>query len=365
MEEIAKVFCDLVSIPSPSGSELNTARYIKKYLEKMGLEPYFDNTGKYNQSNSGNLIVKIKGSGKRLLFVAHMDTVEDGDVGVKPIVDGETVRSDGNTILGADNKAGVAALLCALKLASKKKERNGIIAVFSTREEKGVMGVGYLKLRREVDFGFIIDGSGIPGGFVDKTIGYLLFSIDIYGKAAHAAVDPEKGINAVKTAGEILSKLKIGRDRYGNTMNIGTISGGQRVNVVPDHVVMNGEIRSYVEKQMHGKLAETEKIVKRICKKHKAKYRIRIDRKELMAPFVSKNKKIINYARKASEKAGTEFSVSTISGTTEANVLAAKGYDLLGISRGGELPHSKEESIKIKDMKTLSKVLLALMDTGS
>ena len=278
MEDIAKIFCNLVSIPSPSGSELKTSKYIKKYLERIGLKPYFDNTGKYNQSNSGNLIVRIRGNGKRLLFVAHMDTVEDGSRRIKPVVDGNVIRSDGNTVLGADNKAGVAALLCALKLASKKKNRNNIIAVFSTREEKGVMGVEYLKLKNEVDFGFIIDGSNVPGGFVDKTIGYLLFSIDIYGKAAHAAVDPEKGVNAVKVAGEILSELKIGRDRYGNTMNIGTIFGGQQVNIVPDHVVMNGEIRSYVEKQMHEKFAETEKIVKKICKKHKAKYRLGIDK---------------------------------------------------------------------------------------
>ncbi len=88
LEDVARIFCDLVSIPSPSGSELKTALYIKKHLEDMGLTPYFDNAGRYNQSNSGNLIVKLKGQGKTLLFVAHMDTVENGDRSIMPVRDG-------------------------------------------------------------------------------------------------------------------------------------------------------------------------------------------------------------------------------------------------------------------------------------
>ncbi len=250
-----------------------------------------------------------------------------------------------------------------MKSISKRKKRNNIIAVFSTREERGVMGVKYLRLKENIDFGFVIDGSGVPGGFVKRTRGYLLFNIEIYGKEAHAANDPEKGISAIKIAGIILSKLEIGVDKYGNTMNIGTISGGSGVNIVPGRVIMNGEIRSYAEKQMYRKFAYLKETVKEICKKHKAKYKIRIDKRELMAPFISKNVNIIEYAKKAAKKAEVEFSVSAINGTTEANILAAKKYNILGISVGGRLPHSKEESIRIEEMKTVGRVLLYLMET--
>ncbi len=361
LKDIAETFYELVSIPSPSGSELAVAEYIKKYLEDIGIKYYFDKTGKFNHSNSGNLIVKLKGSGKTILFVAHMDTVEIGDRKIKAVTKKGIIKSDGKTILGADNKAGVAPLLDALGKISKEKERNNIIAVFSTREEKGRMGVEFLNLKDNIDFGFVIDGSETAGGFVDRTRGYLLFGLEIYGKEAHAANDPEKGVNAIKIAGIILSLLKLGSDESGITMNIGKLSGGRQANVVPDYVVMEGEIRGYEKGIMDRRFEGMEKIVAEICERYGAKYKLTLDKGELMKPFSSRNMKILNYAKKAAGRAGMKFSVSAIKGTTEANVLVDKGYPILGISRGGGFPHSKDEYIKIEDMEAVSRLLVELM----
>lgn len=361
LKDITKIFYELVSIPSPSGSEIEVAEYIKKYLGNLGIKPYFDKTGRLNDSNSGNLIVKLKGSGKTILFIAHMDTVEIGDRRIKTVTDKGIIKSDGKTILGADNKAGIAPLLDALGKISKEKKRNNIIAVFSTREEKGRMGVEFLNLKERIDFGFVIDGSESAGGFINKSRGYLLFKLEIYGKEAHAANDPEKGINAIKIAGIILSILKLGSDGSGITMNIGKVSGGRQANVVPDYVIMEGEIRGYEKGPMDRRFEGMEKIVAKICEKYGAAYKLTVNKEELMDPFASGNLKILNYAKRAAERAGVRFSVSAIKGTTEANILVDRGYPILGISRGGGFPHSKDEYIRIEDMKTVSRLLVALM----
>ncbi|MCK5633334.1 M20/M25/M40 family metallo-hydrolase, partial [bacterium] len=220
LKDIVKTFCDLVKIPSPSGNEKNVMKYIKSYLKKINVKYELDNAGKYVKSNSGNLIAKIGNGKPTLMFVAHVDTVEDGKKQIKPVIKSGIIKSDGTTILGSDDKAGVAALLEAVKEVKDRKNLPITFAVFAVNEEKAPMGVKYLKIREKIDFVFDIDGSNKPGTFANKALGYISFKIHIYGKEAHAAMNPEKGANAIKTAGIIISKLKLQADSKG-TLNIG------------------------------------------------------------------------------------------------------------------------------------------------
>ncbi|MCL5413232.1 MAG: M20/M25/M40 family metallo-hydrolase, partial [Candidatus Marsarchaeota archaeon] len=136
-KDISSLFCNLVKIPSPSGKELEVARFISNYLRKSGIYHYTDRVGKTIGSNSGNLIAELKGEGPTIMFIAHIDTVETGNTPIKPVISDGTITSDGNTILGVDNKAAVAALMEALAEIKRKKTRPNIIAVFSVREEDG------------------------------------------------------------------------------------------------------------------------------------------------------------------------------------------------------------------------------------
>src|SRR3989344_8514702 len=216
--EIKQLFFKLVQIPSPSGKELMVAKFIKNYLSNLGINSTFDKSGLINSSDSGNLIAKIKGinCNQTILFVAHMDTVETGLSVIKPILKGDKIYSNGSTILGADNKGSITALLLALKEISKLKTRPTIFIVFSTREEQGQMGISLIKLNQNIDFAFNLDGAGKQGSFAYKTLGYLPFDLEIIGKQVHSAHEPEKGINALKVSSEIITKLPIGKNKQGH-----------------------------------------------------------------------------------------------------------------------------------------------------
>jgi len=361
-ESIAKIFCKLVAIPSPSGSEIEVARYIKESLDGIGVESHFDGSGAMNQSNSGNLIALIKGNMKtRVMFVAHMDTVEVGDRKVKPVIKRGNITSDGETILGADNKASVACLIAAAKGSIGLKKRPEIIFAFTSREENGLMGAKYIDIK-DVDYVFVLDGSKRTGIFISGSLGYLPFQIKINGRAAHAAMNPDKGANAIQAAGIFISRLKLGKDVLGGTMNIGTINGGTKINVIPDSVMMEGEVRGFTRQDIDDRLEHMEKELMRACELAKCSYEIIIKRENFIPPFLAGHEEdIIAIAKKAAAGAGLEFGLEKLSATCEANVLKQKYPMVLGINRGGSGPHSKSESISYKDLGNIERLVMEII----
>lgn len=210
-EPLTDTFCSLVSIPSPSGRESQVGRYIKLRLNRLGIRCRFDDTGAKNGSDTGNLVARIRGSGRGCIaFVAHMDTVESGKRPIKPIVSDGTITSDGRSILGVDNKSAVACLIDAADEFLKIKERPDIVLAFTTREENGVMGANYLKIGNASGI-FVLDLGGAIGTFIGGTLGYKHYKIDIVGKASHAAAEPEKGKNAIKAACLAVAELSLGK----------------------------------------------------------------------------------------------------------------------------------------------------------
>ena len=359
--KIVDTFVKLVSIPSPSGQERAVAEYIKRYLANSGIRSHFDNTGRLNDSDSGNLVARLDGENASIVFIAHIDTVEDGDEPIRPVVRDGTVTSDGRTVLGVDNKAAVASLMEAIKEIKRMKKHPTVTAVFSTREENGVMGVEYLKLDKERDIVFVIDAALTSGAFVNKALGQIPFTIEIYGKEAHAALDPERGINAVRAAALVVSRLRLGKATDGSTLNIGKIRGGSVVNVVPKKAVISGEVRAYSYAGMHSKLAAVENVVRAVCKKTGCSYKLNRRIKEGAPPFsVHPNKGIVALAKSASESAGLKFNLMSLSASGEANVLDSRGFAVLELCRGGKAPHSVNESVTEAELVTLKEVIVEI-----
>ncbi|MDE1811016.1 MAG: M20/M25/M40 family metallo-hydrolase, partial [Candidatus Micrarchaeota archaeon] len=199
---MANTFCRLVSIPSPSQSELGVATHIKRRLDSLGVDNYFDGAANYTKSDTGNLVAKIGNGRPSLMFVAHMDTVEDGKQRISPRVKGGVIKSAGKTILGADDKAGVTALLGAISELHKTADIPATTFVFTTTEEGGdaAMGASHIGIKEQIDFTFSVDGSDRPGMFMHQALGTMMFEVEIKGKQAHAEIRPEKGANAVKAA---------------------------------------------------------------------------------------------------------------------------------------------------------------------
>lgn len=359
--ELQDLFCNLVSIPSPSGKEADVAKLIKSELRTRGISFREDKAAGTNNSNSGNIIATVPGGKQKLIFIAHMDTVEAGNRRIKPIIRNGVIRSDGNTILGADNKAGVAPLICALGEISKMKERPTVIGVFSTREEEGWMGVNALPKGNGREFVFALDSEGNVGEFINKALGSTLFDVEIRGKEAHAALNPEKGANAIKAAGLIISSLKLGKRPHDSILNVGMVSGGRKRNVIPGSAVLKFGTRAFDTGTMEATIREVDAVARKACKATGCTYSIKRITDDGEPPFAVKpNEAVFKVARLAASRAGLRFSVTKRMATFEANVLSHKGYRPLVMCHGGMQPHSTSEWIRASDLSDTEKLIVEI-----
>ncbi len=340
---LVEEFVRLAKMPSPSGKELSVARCIIERLRSMGLSPYLDNANIGTACESGNVVAKIKGSGPTLMFLAHIDTVEAGDREIKPLVNGDIIRSDGKTILGADNKGGVVSLLDAMERTVKLQDRPNVICAFTVCEETDMLGVKAMELGGKIDYAFDIDGGGPPGTFTTKALGVSRFSARFTGKEAHAARAPERGRHAIRAASLFVTRLKMGKAADGSTLNVGMVHGGRRTNVIPAETEVVGEVRAYSDAGIKKRLSEVAAASKSSCADTGCRYKLSIVPE--VPPFSrSASKGILRLAKNASIRAGLDFAPLTLDACIQANVIADRAkFPVLGLCRGGHEAHSNSE----------------------
>ena len=247
-ERLVKTLIELIRIDSPSGEEDAIDAEVSSRLEFLGLTVFHDS---YN-----NVIAKLPGQGSPLLLSAHLDTVEPGR-GINPVVDGKVLRSDGSTILGGDCKAGVAIVLEGLEATIESGDGNRAIEVVFTRhEEGGLVGAHHLDFSMvSAKEGIVFDGEGPPNRIILSAPSQNVVTAEITGRAAHAGLEPEKGISALLIASEILGRLPLGRIDHETTANIGWLKGGLKRNIIPERASLDGEFRS----RSNEKLADVER----------------------------------------------------------------------------------------------------------
>src|SRR5205809_317036 len=261
-ERIKDLLLELVQIDSHSRKERDVAESIKKYGEEMGGQVEIDDTGEKVGGNTGNVIARFPGTireAQPIMMSAHMDTVVPGE-GVKPIVEGDIIRTDGTTVLGGDDKSGCAVIIEVIRcLQEQNIPHTPIEAIFSICEEVGLLGaknVDVTKLKSK--YGIVFD-SDDPGFLFTKGPSSNHMEFKIHGLESHAGVAPEEGISAIKIAAEALAVMNLGRIDEETTANIGQIEGGMATNIIPNLVVMKGEARSRSEDKLN---AQTEHMTK-------------------------------------------------------------------------------------------------------
>ena len=346
---IKDLFLDLVKIDSPSGHEKEVRDFILGKLNKLGIENIAD--------EHGNIIAFVSGVGEALLICAHMDTVDPGR-NIRAVVEGDLIRTDGRTILGADDKAGITEILCAIKeLKEKKIMHRPLEIVFTCEEETGLFGSQKLN-RKYINAkeGLIIDRSGEPQVVVIASPFIMKIDITVIGKAAHAS-NPEKGISAIKLAADAISKLKVGRIDMETTNNFGTLIGGEIRNGIAKRVVIQAEVRSHSKE----KAEKQSNKIRQQFEKTAAKYGGILEFSSALvcsgykhsptSPFIKKIESIWKKMGHAAilEKAG---------GASDANEFAKWGIDVVDIGYGGINPHSTEEQISISDMQLITEFIV-------
>ena len=357
-------FEELININSPSFSEGRMGEYLEARLKQLGFRVIRQ---KYDRSF--NMIASRKGSRKDalpLMLSAHMDTIEPTE-GIRYAITDKVIRSTGDTVLGADDKSAIAQILEAVTALDEHGVSHGDIElVFTSAEEKGLFGAKNLDLKKvRSRHALVLDSGGGVGRIVIAAPSHVTYEMRITGKQAHAGIEPEKGVNAIRVAAEIIAKVPDGRIDDETTANIGIIKGGTATNVVSGEVVVQGEVRSHspaMLKIIKNSIFET---AKSIALKRKAKVRIK-EQREYQSFRIQEHEPFLTYMDSVLKRCGIKHEHVITGGGSDANIFNQHGILTLNLSTGMQKVHSHEEFISIDDLcKGSIVVLQAIREFGS
>lgn len=357
--EIVNLFLEAARINALSANEKPVADFIKSFLTQYDYTISEDDSRQFTESNTGNLICKV-GTGGKMVLMSHMDTARPTG-SLKPVIKGDRIVSSGDTVLGVDNRAGVAVLLHTLKkIAVEKIPVTDFTVAFTTCEETTLFGSKHLGVNGEIKKGFIFDSGYRPGSFIYSACGAMGFKIKITGKASHSGIAPEKGINSMQAAARAISKLPLGRIDDETTMNIGLLKSGSAVNVIPESTELEGEVRSFNLKKAEDYFNLLVKIFKEECESVKAKFEIDYFW-DFMPYTIPETSPVYKETVNALNKVGLTPTPKISLGGSDANSLNARGIESVNLGIGAQNPHSNDEFIFIEDLIKSAEIALELV----
>jgi tripeptide aminopeptidase len=364
-QRIIGEFIELVQIDSPSSKEGAVAKVLVEKLKELGLDVYVDDAGVKAGGETGNVIATLKGNreGKSVLFSSHMDTVSPC-LGIKPIIDEANgiIKSDGTTILGSDDKGGIAAILEAIKIIKENNIDHGDIQiVFSIWEEGGLFGAKYLDYSKlNADYAFVLDSGGSPGEIIVKAPAQDKIEVKIKGRPAHAGLAPEEGISAVMVASRAIEKMNLLRIDEETTANIGTINGGVATNIVMPELEIVAEARSLDNSKLDVQTQHMVDTFKAAAEEFGAEIEINTER--MYGAFnVEENDEIVDMAKRAFANMGADVNVTSTGGGSDTNILNANGVKAINLGIGMKKAHTLEEYIAIEDLLNSARMVVELI----
>jgi tripeptide aminopeptidase len=358
---LIELFLRLAAIDGISGAESEVAAFILSFLQGIGLDVFIDDATQHFHGNTGN-VIGTKGNGGDFVLVAHMDTALSTKH-LSPRLLDDRIKSDGTTILGADNRAGIAAILYSIeRLMELKTATYDFTVAFTADEERDLTSSKYLQLSPDVKTGFVFDSHFRPGHYINRTWGAKVFKATFIGKASHAS-RPLKGINSIKMASVAIESLTLGRIDKITTANVGTIVGGNAANIIPPETHVEGEVRSLESDKLEAKVSEIRDV---FCKTATAyEGRCEFSDEWVFRPLnvdISSNACV--KLENALKSAGLRPTPMTTPGGSDANNLNAKGIQAVNIGIGAQNPHSTDEFILLEDLQKSAEIVQNLIKKG-
>ncbi len=362
-KRVLERFLEYIQIDSPTKEEGEFAAFLEKELIKLGLEVYMDDVGEKVGSNSGNLVARLKANaeGETIIFSSHLDTVSPSR-GIKPQIRDGVIYSDGTTILGGDDKAGIASIMEALEVVIENNIPHGEVEVaFTIFEEGGLFGsknLDYSKLNAKK--GFVMDSGGDPGVIIVQGPAQNKIDIKFIGKEAHAGVAPETGISAIQMAAEAINNMKLLRIDEETTANIGSISGGSATNIVTKEVEFHAEARSLDNDKLQ---EQTDHMVK-CCEDAAQKFggKVEVNVENAYGAFkIDENHELVKSVQLACKNLGFDSKTTTSGGGSDTNIFNANGIDAINLGIGERNPHTLEEHLHIKDLENAARLALEII----
>ena len=366
-ERIINEFNKLISFDSLSFHEKNIYEYLINKLKSLGLKIIVDDAGKKisNNNDSGNNIYALLEGNKKgepILFSSHMDTVSPG-INKKAIIDGDIIKSSGDTILGADDVTGIVSILEALNII---KENNlshpDIEVVFFVAEEpycKGSSVFDFNIIKSKI--AYVLDLQGSVGTAAISAPSIFSFEIDVLGKSAHAGFEIEKGISSILISSEAISKIKFGRLDENTTLNIGTINGGDGKNIVPEKTIIKGELRSNNRIYALDILNNIKDVFDEVSKKYNGISKFNYN-EDIMAYKIDINSYVVKRYQNALNSLGygKAILVDTFGGSDNNN-FNKNGILGIVITNAMNNIHTKNEYFKISELIKSINITLKLM----
>ncbi len=370
-ERISNEFARQAAIDSPSFREAAMADYLRQRFADLGATLIEDTAGAQIGSQSNNLIFHIPGNkpGEPLLLSAHMDTVGPAE-GVEPILVDGIFRSAGNTILGADDKSGIAEIIEALEALREQEIAHVPLEIAITVcEEVGLLGAKHLDFSLlKAKHGIALDTTGISN-LIHKAPAANRFKVQITGQEAHAGVVPENGISSIVIAARAISRMQLGRIDEETTANIGIIKGGQATNIIPRQTILEGEVRSHDPE----KLQELTRQIIGLVEEEVERARITVDgtgikasmtlelRDEYPSMHVDTQAEILQLISGAAAAIDFKLKITAAGGGSDANIFNAHGIQCVIVGTGMNKVHSVEEEVRVADMVQIARLLVEII----
>lgn len=366
-QRLHSTFDSICRIPSPTGDERGIADLITCELTALGLEVEEDDAGPAIGSNSGNLLAHVPGRGPRtIMLCAHMDTVPL-TAAVEPVQRDGGWENANEGILGADNKAAVAAMLELTRIltAEGAAPEVGVELLFTVSEETGLHGARQFDVRRlSGDIGYVFDHASPVGEIITASPTHMRIDAEIRGKAAHAGLQPEHGVNAIVAAAHAIPNMPQGRYDAETTANVGTISGGTATNVVADRCLISAEVRAVEQTQVDRYVTQAIDALQDAA--DTAGCDLDLQLQQMFTGYRSGSREpSVALAARALRRLGYEPSFRTSGGGSDANAFRAGGFPCTNIANGTERAHERSERVSFTALEANLDVMLALLEEAA
>jgi tripeptide aminopeptidase len=366
VSDVLDLFCELAAVPSPPGEERPVADLVLRYLRDCGLQPDEDDAGPRVGSTMGNVYARLEptAEGEPLLLCAHLDTVPP-TAAIDPVVEDGVVRNAAGTILGADDKAAVAAMLEAVRrLLGEGRPHAGIELLFTPKEEVGLVGAyAFDHSRLHARVGYVYDQAAPIGTVILGAPYSQSLEVTFHGRAAHSGMHPDDGRSAILAAARAISEMRLGRVDEESTANVGTIQGGTATNIVPEWCTFLAEARSHDERKLADLIQEMQDAITFAAGVAECDVETTA-RKSYRGYRFAKSDRAVVLAAEALAGCGHEVVYELSGGAADANVFNEHGFQCVNLANGMTDIHTPNEHIAVADLDAMVDVTLALVDAA-
>jgi tripeptide aminopeptidase len=365
--EVVDLFTDLAALPSPPGEERAVADAVIRYLRDLGLSVEEDDAGAKVGSTMGNVYCRLEPNGEGgspIFLCAHLDTVPPQG-SIEPVNDNGMIRNAGGTILGADNKSAVAAMLEGTRrVLAENRPHAGIELLFTPKEEVGLLGAAAFDHERlHARMGYVYDQAAAIGDVILGAPHSQAMQVRFHGHAAHSGMCPEEGRSAIAAAARAIADLRLGRIDEETTANVGIIQGGTAGNIIPEWCVLDAEARSHDERKLGDVVQEMLDTFSFAAGLEDCEVEAKVSKSYRGYRF-KRDDPVVRIAHDALEQAGYTPSYGLSGGAADANVFNERGLACLNLANGMQDIHSPDERIAVEDLEGMVEVTLALVDVA-